>query len=77
MSYFLIAMIYLTVWWLALFVALPVGVTHRGPVPPGHDTGAPDRAYLGRKLLAATLLALPATWLIVAAVENRWIVVMH
>jgi predicted secreted protein len=52
---------YVIVWWVTFFAVLPIGVTSQheaGDFVEGTDPGAPTVPYLGRKILAATLIAL-------------------
>lgn len=51
--------VYIMLWWLVFFMALPVGVQvpDESEVGEGHATSAPKRPYLGRKALAATAIA--------------------
>lgn len=51
--------VYILLWWLVFFMALPVGVQvpDETEVEKGHATSAPRRPYLGRKALAATAIA--------------------
>lgn len=60
MSWTLLA-IYFIVWWLVFFVTLPIGVRSQEETGEGRylgtDPGAPSRPMLGRKALAATLIA--------------------
>lgn len=53
--------VYFIIWWLTLFLVLPHGVRSQAEsdeqMTPGTDPGAPVNAYLGRKLLANTVLA--------------------
>lgn len=51
--------VYVLLWWLVFFMALPIGVQvpDRSEVESGHATSAPRRPYLGRKALAATVVA--------------------
>ncbi len=55
--------VFFTLWWVVLFMALPFGVHSRGAhstVTPesGHDHGAPEKSYLKVKLLATTLVTI-------------------
>lgn len=51
--------VYVLLWWMVFFMALPVGVQtpDASEVEKGHSTGAPRQTYLGRKVLAATVIA--------------------
>jgi len=49
--------IYFILWWLALFVVLPIGVRVPDEVESGHATSAPARARLWLKAGIATVLA--------------------
>lgn len=51
--------VYVLLWWLTFFMALPVGVQvpDESEIGKGHATSAPRRPYLGRKALAATVIA--------------------
>lgn len=57
MNWVLLVLVYIVVWCLTLQAVLPFGV--RPPVVhgTGHDHGAPDKPYLGMKLLATTFIA--------------------
>lgn len=58
--------VYILLWWLVFFMALPVGVQvpDASEVETGHATSAPRRPYLGRKALAATAIA-AMLWVVV------------
>jgi predicted secreted protein len=53
------------VWWLVFLIALPIGVTMSATTKPGHAEGAPDKIYLGRKLLITSLISLIITYFVV------------
>lgn len=57
-------------WWLAFFMALPVGVRMAEQPEDGHAPGAPENPHLWKKALAATLVALAATWGIMHMIET-------
>ena len=66
--------LYIVLWWLALFIVLPIGTR---PVP-GPDSisgwrGAPAGPMLLRKALGATALATVLWGLIYAVVLSDWI----
>jgi predicted secreted protein len=57
---------YFIIWWLSLFMILPIGVrsqSEAGTVAKGSDPGAPIRHNLKKKLIWTTALAL-VFWLI-------------
>jgi predicted secreted protein len=59
-SYVSALAIYFIIWWLTLFLVLPVGVRSQAEsetVVPGTDPGAPVRTHLGLKLAANTILS--------------------
>lgn len=60
MSLFSAFAVYFIIWWLTLFMVLPIGVRSQaesGEIEPGTDPGAPVKANLGWKLLANTVLS--------------------
>ncbi len=59
-------LLYLIIWWIVLFMALPWGARPPDDPETGHDPGAPARPMLGRKVIATTLLA-AVVWLVVYA----------
>jgi predicted secreted protein len=58
MSWFTGTVLFVLIWWVALFIVLPIGTS---PVAePDQATGwrgAPERARMGRKVLLTTVLA--------------------
>ena len=59
---------YLTIWWIALFAILPLGVRSHWeegtPVPGGGDPSSPVNPNLGRKFITTTwAAAIPFTLL--------------
>jgi predicted secreted protein len=61
--------VYFVIWWIVIFMVLPWGVHTVGAedIAKGHAPSAPKNPYLGRKLLATTVLA-AVVWAIVYAV---------
>ncbi len=60
MNPFFAAAVYFVLWWLVLFIVLPIGVRtqeEEGGVEPGTVPSAPAAPYLLVKLLATTLLS--------------------
>ena len=50
-------MVYLVIWWIALFMVLPLGVRRVENPGRGQDTGAPERPELLRKAIITTVVA--------------------
>ncbi len=48
------AVVFIVIWWVTLFAVLPWGVSRTENPETGHDTGAPARPMLGRKILITT-----------------------
>jgi len=64
--------LFASLWFLALFLVLPIGFRSQeetGAVVPGTPRSAPHRSRLGRKMLLATVIA-AVVWLLV-----YWVVV--
>ena len=60
MNWLTIVAVYFVIWWLSLFVVLPIGVRTQDEdenTTLGTVGSAPSRPMLGRKALAATVLA--------------------
>jgi predicted secreted protein len=64
MDWFTGIIVYLLIWWTALFIVLPIGTRPVEDADPeaGGWRGAPARPLLGRKLIGTTVLAL-VLWL--------------
>ena len=61
--------VFLTIWWIVLFVTLPIGVKslhETDETLAGSDPGAPVAPNLGRKMIWTTLLALVVFFALVA-----------
>lgn len=68
--------VFTLVWWMVFFAMLPIGVRgqHEAKdVVPGSEPGAPVRPDLSRKALWTTMIALPLTILIEAALWLGWL----
>jgi predicted secreted protein len=61
------ALVFVMVWWVALFAVLPWGARPPENPEPGMATGAPETPRIAQKMLATTLLAL-AIWLAIYVV---------
>ncbi len=56
MSLFGLIVIFVCVWWVVFFAALPLGVRRQDHVPEGHDPGAPANPMLLRKAMWTTVV---------------------
>jgi len=72
-SIFGLIVVYLVVWWLVFFAALPVGVRHDRTNDSGHDPGAPDRPMLWRKVAATTVITAVIVGAVYVADVQGWI----
>lgn len=61
-------LVYVVVWWLLFFMALPVGVH-------SIDNGIPKKPYLAMKALIVTFLAILVTWGIDVLIASGMIVI--
>jgi len=50
-------MVYLVIWWIALFMVLPLGVRRVENPGRGQELGAPERPDLLRKAIITTIVA--------------------
>ena len=65
--------LYIVIWWLALFVVLPFGTSPvADPDPTSGWRGAPERPMLIRKMIATTALAAVIWLLIYLVVISGW-----
>ncbi len=75
MTVFTGIIVYVLIWWTALFAVLPIGTR---PDPEGDPSsggwrGAPEQPLLFRKVLATTVLS-AVLWLgVYALIESDWI----
>lgn len=61
---------FFTIWWVVIFVTLPLGVRSQaeaGGAPEGSDPGAPVKPDLKRKMLLTTGIS-ALVWLVLAAI---------
>lgn len=69
--------VYFIIWWLCLFVVLPFGIRNAHEsgteVEPGHDSGAPVRTGLVRKIVANTILSAAVFALVYGVTVQGWI----
>lgn len=67
--------VYFVCWWLLLFMALPVGITHSDAPKRGEEPAAPDKTFLGIKCAVVTILAALATYVIYFVIRSGIIAV--
>ena len=75
MTLFTGVIVYVLIWWTALFIVLPIGVRPdaEGDAASGGWRGAPERPLLLRKIVGTTVLS-AVLWLgYYALVESEWI----
>jgi predicted secreted protein len=66
-------LVYVVLWFVALFCVLPIGVKPIGQPGPGYGTGAPENPRTGFKLLLATGIALGLFGVVYLLVRSDWI----
>ena len=69
MSWTTLLAVYAVVWWLCLFVLLPIGVHQPEEHETGHEPGAPVRPHMWKKVAATSLLAALVTALVMGLIE--------
>jgi predicted secreted protein len=73
MNWFTGIIVYVLVWWVALFAILPLWVVPSQPGELGHAAGAPKQPLLARKILVTSLVA-GVIWIgIYLLVRSPWI----
>ena len=78
MGWFTACVLYLLIWWTALFAVLPLGTKPEAePDPLTGWRGAPAHPRLGRKLLLTTLVAALLWAVAVALIESNWLSFRH
>jgi predicted secreted protein len=65
--------VYVLVWWVALFAVLPLWVAPADPSDPGHAAGAPKQPRLGRKAVVTSLVAAVIWLAIFALLRSPWL----
>jgi predicted secreted protein len=64
MNWFTGTMVFVLIWWLTWFCALPIGVRRPDAPEAGHEPGAPEKPYLWWKLAGTTVVAMAITALV-------------
>ena len=68
-------LVYVIIWWLALFMVLPWGAHPPAEPEAGHATSAPERPRMWLKVLITSIIAF-GFWLIAYfTIENGWITI--
>ena len=62
--------VFLIVWWIVLFIFLPIGVSKDDNVLSGNDPGAPRQTNLKKKIIWTTVSALFLT-IIIILIKNE------
>jgi predicted secreted protein len=73
MNWFTGIIVYVLVWWVALFAILPLWVAPAEPGDLGHAAGAPKQPLLRRKVLVTSLVAAVIWIAIYALVRSSWL----
>jgi predicted secreted protein len=73
MNWFTGIIVYVLVWWVALFAILPLWVAPAEPGDLGHAAGAPKQPLLRRKVLVTSLVAAVIWIAIYALVRSPWL----
>lgn len=75
MSTFTGIVVFILIWWTALFCVLPIGIRpdSEGTETPGGWRGAPLAANLGWRLLATTVLAAVIWGGVYLLIESDWL----
>ena len=67
---------FLILWWLSLFIVLPIGVrgqAEEGSIEQGTEPGAPVRSNMIRNVIWATVLAVVFFLLTLAIISTGWL----
>ena len=71
MYYLKLIIIFVIVWWILFFMALPIGVKKPVKKITGQDPGAPDRPRLWVKFILVSIISLVATIVISLIIKNN------
>ena len=50
-------MVYITVWWVVIFITLPIGIKTPKKTKKGHAVGAPDNPQIKKKMIITSIIA--------------------
>jgi predicted secreted protein len=78
MGWFTAFVLYVLIWWTALFAVLPLGTRPQAePDPLTGWRGAPDKPHLLRKLALTTLVTTVIWGIAVGLIESDWLSFRH
>lgn len=69
MNWFSAFVVWLIIWWLVLFIILPIGIrgqAEEGDIVKGSEPGAPHRLDIKRKFIQTTIIA-SVLWVLTCA----------
>ncbi len=64
--------LYVVIWWLVFFMALPVGIQQEYNPEKGHDKGAPKNPMIKIKMLITSFIALIITLFLLYLLDNDY-----
>ncbi len=70
METFTVALTFIIVWWLVLFMVLPFGASPPDDIQPGTARSAPAKPRMLIKVLVTTLIAVAATAGVIWVIES-------
>ena len=73
MYYVKLIIIFVIVWWILFFMALPIGVKKPIKILPGQDRGAPDKPRLWVKFFVVSIISIVFTIIIKLIIQNNWL----
>ena len=73
MTWFTGIIVYVLVWWVALFAVLPLWVAPAEPDDPGYASGAPQRPRLALKAVVTSVVAAVIWLAIYIVVRSPWL----
>lgn len=76
MNWFSALVVWLIIWWLVLFIILPIGIrgqAEEGDVVKGSEPGAPHKLDIKRKFIQTTIIASFIWVLTCALILSGWL----
>ena len=71
MTFFNSVVLYLVIWWLSLFIFLPLGITKQKKIKIGIDPGAPQNPMLKKKIVFTSIFSL-IIWFVIFLFISRF-----